>query len=172
MTSFLWFLLFNRLVTDSFLCIIIIIIIIIINHSIFIIHYYYYYYYYYYQKTLRAVDLATHKGPSSWLTVLPIRDMNFDLQKSEFRDALKLRYDWEVPDTPSVCVCGDIFNVNHATICKRGGFIIQRHNELRDLEAELLPMVCNGVETEPVLQNITGEELNYAAMHVLLISYL
>jgi len=35
-------------------------------------------------KTLRAVDLATQKGASSWLTVLPIRDMNFDLNKSEF----------------------------------------------------------------------------------------
>ena len=39
-------------------------------------------------KTLRAVDLATQKGASSWLTVLPIRDMNFDLNKSEFRDAV------------------------------------------------------------------------------------
>ena len=44
-------------------------------------------------KTLRALDLATQKGASSWLTVLPIRDMNFDLNKSEFRDAVKLRYD-------------------------------------------------------------------------------
>ena len=48
-------------------------------------------------------------------------------------------------------------------ICKRGGFVIQRHNELRDLEAEMRRMVCNGVETEPVLQDITGEELNRGA---------
>ena len=114
-------------------------------------------------KTLRAVDLATQKGASSWLTVLPIRDINFDLNKNEFDDAVKLRYDWEVPDMPSVCVCGDRFNVDHAMICKRGGFVIQRHNELRDLEAEMLRMVCNGVDTEPVLQDITGEELNRGA---------
>ena len=44
-------------------------------------------------KTLRAVDLATQKGASSWLTVLSIRDMDFDLTKSEFQDAVKLRYD-------------------------------------------------------------------------------
>ena len=44
-------------------------------------------------------------------------------------------------------------------IFKRGGFITQRHNELRDLEAELLDMVCNDVKIEPVLQDITGEEL-------------
>ena len=110
-------------------------------------------------KTLRAVDLATQKGASSWLTVLPIRDMDFDLNKSEFRDAVKLRYQWEVPDTPSVCVFGDMFSVDHAMICKRGRFVNQRHNELRDLEAELLSMVCKDVEVEPVLQDIAGEEL-------------
>ena len=56
------------------------------------------------------MGLATQKGASSWLTVLPIRDMTFDLNKSEFRDAVKLRYDWDVTNMPSVCVCGDHFN--------------------------------------------------------------
>jgi len=45
-------------------------------------------------------------------------------------------------------------------ICKRGGFVIQRHNELRDLEADLLSIVCNDVEVEPILQDISGEQLN------------
>ena len=45
------------------------------------------------KKTLRAVDLAIQKGACSWLTVLPIRDMNSDLKESEFRDAVKIRYD-------------------------------------------------------------------------------
>ena len=81
--------------------------------------------------------VSTQKGASSWLTVLPIRDVNFDLNKSEFRDAVELRYDWEVPDLPPVCVCGGHFNLNHAMICKRGCFAIQRLNELRDLEAEI-----------------------------------
>ena len=31
-------------------------------------------------------------------------------------------------------------------MCQPGGFIIQRHSELRDLEAEMLRMVCNDVE--------------------------
>ena len=55
------------------------------------------------------------------------------LNKSEFRDFVKLRYDWEVPDMPSVSVCGYHFNVDHAVICNRGGFVIQRHCELRIL---------------------------------------
>ena len=85
--------------------------------------------------------------------------MSFDLNKREFRDAIRLPYDWPIPDTQSVCVCGVRFTVDHAMICKRGGFIIQRHNELRDLEAELLKMVCYDVEVEPGLQPVTGEEL-------------
>ena len=42
--------------------------------------------------------------------------------------------------------------------CRRGGFIIQHHNELRHVEAEMLNMVCNDVEMGPVLQKITGED--------------
>ena len=38
------------------------------------------------------------------------------------------------------------FGVDHAMMCQPGGFIIQRHSELRDLEAEMLRMVCNDVE--------------------------
>ena len=60
-------------------------------------------------------------------------------------------------------MCGERFSVDHAMICKRSGFIIQRHNQLRDLEADLLDLVCNDVETEPVLKEITGETLNSGA---------
>ena len=110
-------------------------------------------------RTKRAVDLATEKGASSWLTVLPIKDMDLTLNKREFKDAIHLRYDWDMNDIPLVCVCGDVFNIDHAMICRRGGFIIQRHNEVRDLEAEMLNMVCYDVEVEPVLQEISGEML-------------
>ena len=48
-------------------------------------------------------------------------------------------------------------------VCRHGALIIQRHNEIRDLEAEMLRMVCTNVEIEPVLQEITGEELNRGA---------
>ena len=50
-------------------------------------------------------------------------------------------------------------------ICKRRGggggrgFIIQRHNELWDFEAQMLNLVCHDVEIEPVMQEITGESL-------------
>ena len=75
------------------------------------------------------------------------------------RELLILQQRLDMNDIPLVCVCGDVFNIDHAMICRRGGFIIQRHNEVRDLEAEMLNMVCYDVEVEPVLQEITGEML-------------
>ena len=58
-----------------------------------------------------------------------------------------------------MCVCEDNFDTDHA-ICKKGGFITMRHNELCDLEAELLNTVCKDVQIQPVLQDITREVLN------------
>ena len=87
-----------------------------------------------------------------------LKDMDFDLNKREFRDAVRLRYDWPIPDNPSVCVCGNIFTVDHAMICQRWRFVFQRHN-VRDLQTKLLDMVCYDVQVEPALQPIRGEEL-------------
>ena len=35
-------------------------------------------------KTQRAVDLACEKGASNWLTVIPFKDMDFDLNSGNF----------------------------------------------------------------------------------------
>ena len=95
--------------------------------------------------------------------MIPLKEWDYNLNKKEFRDGIKLRYDWEITDTPMLCVGGVQFSVDHAMVCQRGGFIIQRHNELRDLEAEMLRMVCNDVEVEPVFHEVTGETLNHGA---------
>ena len=108
----------------------------------------------------RILHVASEKGSSVRLTELPLKEQGFNLNKREFRDAVKLRYDWPIDDIPSICVCGDTFTGGHAMICKHGGFVIMRHNELRDLEAELLNIVCSDVQVEPVLQDISGEQLN------------
>ena len=41
--------------------------------------------------------------------------------------------------------------------CKKGGFITIRHNDLRDLTANLLTEVCKDVDIEPQLLPVTGE---------------
>ena len=105
----------------------------------------------------RAVDLAQEKGASSWLTVLPLMDMGFCFHKSAFRDALALRYGWPPLLTPSHCACGTHFSVDHALSCPKGGFPSIRHNEIRDLTANLLSEVCSDDSIEPDLQPLTGE---------------
>ena len=48
------------------------------------------------------------------------------------------------------------------SLCLReGGFPSLRHNEVRDLTANLLSEVCNNVVTEPHLQPLSGETLQY-----------
>ena len=49
-------------------------------------------------KTQRAMDLACEKDASNWLTVIPLKDMDFDLNKRESRDAVRFRNDWPIPD--------------------------------------------------------------------------
>ena len=56
--------------------------------------------------------------------------------KKKFRDAIKLRYDWEITDTPILCACGVQFSVDHAMVWQHGGFIIQRHNGLGSRDAK------------------------------------
>ena len=40
------------------------------------------------EQTKRAADLAAEKGASCWLTVIPVKDMDFTLNKREFKDAI------------------------------------------------------------------------------------
>lgn len=41
-----------------------------------------------------------------------------------------------------------------------GVFITLRHNEIRDVTAELLSRACKDVIVEPSLRNLNGEEKN------------
>lgn len=109
----------------------------------------------------RAVSLAQEKGASSWLTALPIQEHGFSLHKTAFHDALALRYGWLPSRTPSHCACGSSFSVDHALSCPKGGFPSIRHNEVRDLTADLLSEVCHDVEVEPNLQPLNDETFQY-----------
>ena len=80
---------------------------------------------------------------------------------SSFRDALSLRYSWQLPDLSSKCACSKPFSVDHAMICHKGGLPTLRHNEVRDLTAALLAETCKGVPAEPPLQALDDEEFNF-----------
>ena len=90
---------------------------------------------------------------------MPSEEHGFNLNKSEFRDAVDLRYNRTIKGLPSKCPCGLKFDLTHALNCKKGGFITIRHNDIRDFEANLLGQVCNDVEVEPMLQPVSNEIL-------------
>ena len=113
------------------------------------------------QNAMPFVAQARDTCASSWLNALPIQEQGFVLNKDEFCDALRLRYNLALQNLPSKCVCGDSFNVSHALTCKRGGFVSQRHDNIRDLLTVLLSKICKDVESEPHLTPLTNERMDH-----------
>ena len=114
----------------------------------------------------RCMALTQEKGASSWLTSMPIEEFGFALHKSAFHDALALRYNWQPVHAPCFCACGVRFSLELALSCPKGGFPSIRHNEIKDLMANLLSEVCKDVCIEPDLQPLTGEVLTGASSNV------
>ena len=108
----------------------------------------------------RNLELAREKGAGSWLSALPIEALGYVLNRQEFRDSLCLRYGWKIPKTPLFCACGTKNDIDHALTCASGGYVIMRHNRIRDLEASILKDVCKDVKTEPELIPIGGSSVD------------
>lgn len=108
----------------------------------------------------RALGLNREKGAGSWLTALPLKMYGYALNKVEFRDAICLRYGWEVPNTPFHCGCGVKNSLDHTLKCMKGGYVAMRHNAVRDINAEFQKEVCRDVVTEPQLIPLKNEIVN------------
>ena len=94
---------------------------------------------------------------AGWQPWRPLEVHAFELPKGSFRDALGLRYGWQVPQLPTTCVCGSAMEVEHALSCRFGGLPIRRHNEVRNLLASCLRKVACDTTIEPLLQPLSGE---------------
>ena len=107
---------------------------------------------------IKAVEAASDKGASSWVTAVPSYDHGTVLHKGDFVDALYIRYGWNILNLASHCGCGEAFSLEHALSCCLGGFRLIQHNEARDLIAKCMREAgFSAVETEPQLQDLTGE---------------
>ena len=73
-------------------------------------------------------------------------DQGLVLNKQGFRDSLRLRYNVPLSDLLSKCVCGEKYTVCHALSCKKGGFVAQRHDDVRNLLTSFLGKVCTNVD--------------------------
>ena len=51
-----------------------------------------------------------------------------------------------------ICVCHQKNSIEHALSCKIGGFVTLRHNELRDITADVVSEVCKDKTREPILE--------------------
>ena len=108
----------------------------------------------------RAVLQTKEKGASSWLTVIPIQEHGFSFTKSEFKDALPIRFNKQLQGIPSKYPCGEKYDLNHTINCKRGRFVVMRHNNVRDFEANLLKPIQNDIEIKPALQKTGNERID------------
>ena len=77
---------------------------------------------------------------------------HFELSATEFCDSLALRYNKLILKAPAKCDgCGDVFNMTHALDCRKGGHVIQLHNEVRDALGDLASLVYKDVIREPIV---------------------
>ncbi|XP_066928263.1 uncharacterized protein [Clytia hemisphaerica] len=107
---------------------------------------------------LKANDIG-QTDASIWLSALPLKSEGFNLSKREFVDAIFIRYGWPPNRLPTECICGAAFHVDHALCCKVGGLITLRHNEIRDVTAELLSTVCKDVRKEPPIDETADNDM-------------
>ena len=88
-------------------------------------------------------------GNSCWLTAKVSERDNFVLSENEFHD----RYGLPITNLPVKCDgCGEDFHDQHALICKKGGLITQRHNEIKDLLGDLSCLAWPYTQKEPLIR--------------------
>ena len=68
----------------------------------------------------RAIELASEKGASAWLTALPLDELGFHLHKAAFGDGISLCYGWPLTNLQLECVCSHPMGVDHALSCPCG----------------------------------------------------
>ena len=75
---------------------------------------------------------------------------------------MALRYDFPIEGISHTCMCGKPNSMEHCLSCPLGGYVHLRHNQIRDLTANLLSEAgCTDVTIEPHLLPITGEKFKY-----------
>ena len=102
-------------------------------------------------RQVRRVLLA------GWLPYILIQEFGFCLHKQAFRDALCVRYEWQLERLPSHCACSEALSLNHTLSCSKGAMPSIWHNRIRDLLAWYLTEVCPNVAIELALQPLSGE---------------
>ena len=93
----------------------------------------------------RAVELASEKGASSWLTALPSLSpvSPYTREPSAMPSPCAMAGSLHRPQFTVTVVPS--FSIEHSLSCHKRGFTTLRHNEVRDVTARLLTEVCHEV---------------------------
>ena len=110
------------------------------------------------KKMKRCNDISNETGSSNWLSVIPMREFNYVLNKQQFWESIRFWFGWPIPGLPVSCFCGEGFIVQYAMSCKKGGFVTWRRNKVRDITATLLPDIYKVVKLQASLLTLNGEE--------------
>ena len=87
---------------------------------------------------IRANDILQQPSCNNYLNIITVEELNYNLNKQQFLNAVRLRYQLPIPNLPTRCPCGEKFDTQHAMSCKKGVFVTLRHNRLRDITGALL----------------------------------
>jgi hypothetical protein len=117
-------------------------------------------------ETAKPMDkrrIQRSKKTGAWLTTLPNILNGTDLSAEEFRDGLRLRLGLKPTALPPRCDgCGDHFTTEHAMSCRKGGLILQRHNDLVATWGQLCgqALTPSTVSDEPLIQQSRDTQVN------------
>jgi len=112
----------------------------------------------------RSLELNAEAGASIWLSSKPFSHLGFEVNRLEFMDAIRLRYNFEISDIPKTCECGKPNSVDHALSCSKGGYTILCHNTIRDTMAEIMNYAgLKAVQTEKLMLPCSGHNFHPSA---------
>ena len=94
---------------------------------------------------------TNEKGANHWLTSRPDKEKGLTLSRSDFSDAIRMRYAICLDNLPTKCVCSADYTYSHALQGSIGGFVSKRLNDLPDIIVGLARQVCVDVNSEPAL---------------------
>jgi hypothetical protein len=78
-----------------------------------------------------ARRLRRSRETGTWITATPDKLNGTELSAEEFRDSLRLRFGLLPSFLPQRCDgCNERFTVEHAMSCKKGGLVLQRHDDV------------------------------------------
>jgi hypothetical protein len=99
----------------------------------------------------------------AWLTTLPNLLNGSDLSAKEFRDGFRLHLGLKPTALPPRCDgCGERFTTEHSMSCRKGGSILQRHNDLVTTWGQLCgqALTPSTVSDEPLIQPSRDMQVN------------